>query len=262
MRSSPDFLFEEAKRRISRAKRVLAIVAGKGGVGKSLVSTCLALALAERDKKVGLLDLDVHGSSIPLLMGFKGKVRAGKRGFRPINRFGIEIMSIGLFTKESPVPVKGEDKMELITNLVALTNWRNPDYLIIDLPPGTGEEVLWTIRTIKDLKSTGALIVTTPSMLSYSVVKKNLKLLIEEGIRVLGLVENMSYFTYKGRKIRPFGSELGEKLAKEFGLSLLARIPIEPRIERALAEKTPLHKASREFGEIFSKLAEKIDHIM
>jgi len=258
----PDIFLEEAKRRLSRARNIVAVTAGKGGVGKSLVSLCLALTLAERGNSVGLLDLDIHGSSIPLMLGLKEEARADKKGFRPVRKYGINIMSIGLLTRDNPVLVKGEDKMDLITSLVALTNWDSLDYLVIDLPPGTGDETLWAIRVIKSLKSTGALIVTTPSILSYSVVRKSLKLLVDEGIRILGLIENMSFFKCGGEEIRPFGCGTGENLAREFKIRLLARLPIEPMVEKAIAEGYPPHFVSKELKDAFFGLAETIERFM
>jgi len=258
----PDVLFDEARRRLSRARNVVAVAAGKGGVGKSFVSTCLALSLAELGKKVGLLDLDVHGSSIPPILGLKEEVRAGKEGFRPVTRHGVEIMSIGLLTRDNPVLVRGEDKLDLISTLVALTDWNNLDYMVIDLPPGTGDETLWAIRVIKGLRSSGALVVTTPSILSYSVVKRSLRLLTDEGIRILGLVENMSFFRCKNEEVRPFGRGYGESLAKEFNTHLLACLPIEPMVEKAIAEGLPPHLASRELRDIFFRLAQNVDKLM
>ena len=262
MSEMSDILFEEARRRLSQVRNIIAVTAGKGGVGKSFVSTSLALALAERGKKVGLLDLDVHGSSVPLMLSLKEEVRAGREGFRPVRKYNIEIMSIGLLTKDSPVLIKGKDKMDLITSLVALTNWGELDYLVIDLPPGTGDEVLWVIRVIRNLRSAGALVVTIPSMLSRSVVRKSLRLLVDEGIRILGLVENMSYFKCGKEEIRPFGYGSGEDLAKEFKTRLLARLPIEPRVEKTMGEGYPPYLASNELKTNFSSLAAAVESLL
>lgn len=262
MKDVPDVLFEEARRKLSRASKVVAVTAGKGGVGKSFVSICLALALAEKGKKVGLLDLDIHGSSIPLALNLAREVRAGKEGFEPVKKYGIEIMSIGLLTGDAPVLIKGGDKMDLITTLVALTNWRVLDFLIIDLPPGTGDEVIWTIRVIKDLGSAGALVVTTPSLLAHSVVRRNLELLSNEKINILGLVENMSYFICGKEKVWPFGPGSGDVLAREFDTRLLIQLPIEPNVEKAISEGFPPHHASKELKNAFSILAETIEDLM
>ncbi len=262
MSDVPDVLSEEARRRLSRAKNVVVVTAGKGGVGKSIVSVCLALALAERGKKVGLLDLDIHGSSIPVALNLIREVRAGKEGFEPVKMLGIEIMSIGLLTRDAPVSVKGSDKMDLLTTLVALTNWGSLDYLIIDLPPGTGDEVVWTIRVIRSLRSAGALVVTTPSLLSHSVVKRNLNLLVDENIKILGLIENMSYFTCCNERISPFGAGSGEKLAREFSTQLLVQLPIEPNVEKAISDGLPPHQASEELKNAFSRLADAVVSLM
>ncbi len=252
---SEDLMFEESRRRISRASKLVLVASGKGGVGKSLISASLALSLGELGKKVGILDLDVHGPSIPNIFGVKGEVLATKFGLNPIRVSGVELMSIGLIVKDSPIPLKGEYKRSLISTLTALTNWSRLDYLIVDLPPGTGDETIWSIRILKGASKGGAIIVTLPSMLSTSVVRRAIQLLRGEGVKLLGIVENMSFFRCNDDIVRPFGS-LSDDLAED----LIARIPIEPSVEEAMLKGIPVNRASPEIHEVFLSLARKIDN--
>ncbi len=254
----PDVLFEEAGRRLSRADKIVLVGAGKGGVGKSLVSACLALGLADAGVKVGLLDLDVHGAVIPEILGVREMVRAGKEGLRPVEVHGIEVMSLGLLTGESPVPILGEFKRSLLSTMLALTNWGRMDYLLVDLPPGTGDEVISILRLIRRRPKAGALVVTTPSLASRAVVRRMLSLLRDEGIRTIGIVENMAYFRCGDQVVRPFGAGDVEALASEYGVKVLAKLPIEPAIEVAVREGRPLHRSSQEFESAVRGLVDSV----
>lgn len=253
-----DVFFEEGRRRISRADKIILVASGKGGVGKSLISACLALSLSDLGRKVGVLDLDVHGPSIPNLLNLRDEIRATKDGFNPAKVWGLEVMSLGLLTGDLPIPLRGEHKRSLISMLTALTNWGKLDYLVVDLPPGTGDETIWSIRSLRGFNRGGAILVTIPSILSLSVVKRTLKLLSEEGLRILGVVENMSHFKCGNDVVRPFGSIHLEEL----GVNILGRIPIDPSIEEAISKGEPPHKASFDIQRIFMELARVVERSM
>ncbi len=255
---APDVLQGEALRRLSRAERLLMVASGKGGVGKSLISMSLASTLSEMGRKVGLLDLDVHGPSIPQVFRSERLIRATKHGLEPLKIDGLELMSLGYIVRGSPVPLGGEDKMSLLKMMVALTNWSNLDYLVVDLPPGTGDEMLLAIRALKRHPRSGAVLVTLPSMLSLSVVRRALDLLRGEGVSVLGIVENMAYIRCGGEAVRPFGSLDYASL----GVNVLGSLPLDPAVEEAIASGKPPHKASREVMEAISAVASRIEVMM
>ncbi len=255
---APDVLQDEALRRLSRAERLLMVASGKGGVGKSLISISLASTLSERGRKVGLLDLDVHGPSIPQVFRSERLIRATKHGLEPLKIDGLELMSLGYIVRGSPVPLGGEDKMSLLKMMVALTNWSNLDYLVVDLPPGTGDEMLLAIRALKRHPRSGAVLVTLPSKLSLSVVRRALDLLRDEGVRVLGIVENMAHIRCGGDTVRPFGSLDYASL----GVNVLGNLPLDPAVEEAIASGKPPHKASREVMEAISAVASRIEVMM
>ncbi len=253
-----DPLFDRGRKNLSRIRRIIAVAAGKGGVGKSVVSASLALTLSERGRNVGLLDLDVHGPSIPDILHAKGELVATKEGLKPLSVHGIKVMSTGLLIGDNPLPTKGEDKRMLISFLVGLTNWGDLDYLVMDLPPGTGDETIWVLRALRGLKNAGVLVVTTPSVLALSVVKRLLNMLKDEKVRIIGLVENMAYFNCEGKEYRPFGS-FSEELVREFGLKMMASLPIDPSLEQAIYGGRPPHESSEELKSAFYRLCEAIE---
>ncbi|MCD6473465.1 MAG: ATP-binding protein [Thermoplasmata archaeon] len=172
--------------RLKNVKRVIAVSSGKGGVGKSMVSTTVALALAKK-YRVGLLDLDFYGPSTHLILNANEKP-VEKNGILPPTIANIKFMSIVYFTEENPAPLKGKDIINAIIELLAITIWDELDFLIIDMPPGMGEEVM---AIIKFMKNAEFIVVTTPSILSWETVKKLLIFLKENKCNVLGVIENM-----------------------------------------------------------------------
>ncbi|RLG40668.1 MAG: hypothetical protein DRO01_03780, partial [Thermoproteota archaeon] len=254
-----DPMLHEAKTRLSRADRVVAISAGKGGVGKSFITAAMALTLAEKGRRVGVLDLDVHGPTLPKILGANGQITAWKGGLRPLRSGDIELMSVGFMIGEEPLPSSGGEKMSLISTMVALTDWGDLDYLLIDVPPGTGEETTWLLRALRGLGHAGALVVTTPSLLAESVVRRLLKLLRDEKVRILGLVENLSYFMCGGELVRPFGEGAAERLSREFAVPVLARLPIDPSIEEAILSKNFYQSLSEGVRSAISELVEAVE---
>ncbi len=215
-------------------KNTIAVASGKGGVGKSTVAVNLAVALAKEGASVGLIDADIYGPSIPLMLGIneKPKVFQSKQSMRilPLSNYGIKVMSIGLLVDDNaPVIWRGPMASGAIKQFMTDVEWGELDYLIFDLPPGTGDIQLTLVQTIP---LTGAVIVTTPQEVSLIDARKALKMFSRVNVPVLGIVENMSYFIAPdtGKKYDIFGSGGGSKIAAELEAPFLGGIPIDPRI--------------------------------
>ncbi len=215
-------------------KNTIAIASGKGGVGKSTVAVNLAVALAKDGAKVGLLDADIYGPSIPLMLGITGKPKiyqdANSSKMLPLENFGIKLMSIGfLVDEDAPVIWRGPMASGAIKQFMSDVNWGELDYLIYDLPPGTGDIQLTLVQTIP---LTGAVIVTTPQDVALIDARKGLKMFERVNVPVLGIVENMSYFIAPdtGNRYDIFGYGGGKKLSEEAKVPFLGEIPINPKI--------------------------------
>lgn len=217
-------------------KNIIAVVSGKGGVGKSTVSANLALALATNGARVGLMDADIYGPSAPIMFGVRGerpmmkKLPDSDKGvIVPMERFGIKIMSIGLLIDEKNAVVwRGPMASSAIRQFVTDVDWGELDYLVIDMPPGTGDIHLTLMQLVP---VTGVVVVTTPQEVALADAKKGIAMFGQSQINVpiIGLVENMSYFTpaeLPGNKYYIFGKEGGKKLAEEYDLPFLGQIPL------------------------------------
>ncbi len=263
---------EQEQRIAENMKRIrykIAVLSGKGGVGKSFVTASLAFALANMGRRVGVLDVDIHGPSIPKMMGVEGQQPEAKAPDRivPVTApLGVKVMSIALMLPDARTPViwRGPVKTSFIRELLAYTDWGELDYLLVDLPPGTGDEQLTVVQLVRNL--TGVIVVTIPSQVSKYVVVKAISFAEKLGTRVLGIVENMSYFVCPdGSRHYIFGQGVGEELAREYGVPLLARIPLDPRISRAADEgvpfflKYPDSPAAREILELARRLASSVE---
>ena len=176
------------EKRLKSIKRIISVASGKGGVGKSLVASTLALNLVEKGHKVGLLDLDLYGPSSHIILGVKDVFPEEEKGIIPPKIHGIEFMSIVYFSEDKPSAFRGIDITNIIIELLAITQWGTLDYLVIDMPPGIGDETLDVIRFIKKSEF---LVVTTPSKVAMGAVSKLLKILKELKIPVIGVLENM-----------------------------------------------------------------------
>jgi ATP-binding protein involved in chromosome partitioning len=207
---------------------VVAVASGKGGVGKSTVAVNLALALAQRGQRVGLLDADIYGPSVPMMMGVPGTVDQATTPL-PLERYGIRLMSIGLLVPtEKAVIWRGPMVDRALRQFLTQLDWGTLDHLVIDLPPGTGDAQL-TLTQHAPL--TGAVIVTTPQDVSLIDARKGLEMFREVRVPVLGIVENMSYFVgADGRRYEIFRHGGGRKLAEAAGVPFLGEIPIDPRV--------------------------------
>ena len=225
---------QDGKTILSGVKNIIAVVSGKGGVGKSTVSANLALALSQGGAKVGLMDADIYGPSQHIMFGVRGerplmKDDGGKGMILPIEKFGIKMMSIGLLIDEKQAVVwRGPMASSAIRQFVSDVDWGELDYLVIDMPPGTGDIHLTIVQTVP---VTGVIVVTTPQTVALADAKKGIAMFGQAQLKVpvIGLVENMSYFTpaeLPDNKYYLFGKDGGKNLASDFDIPFLGQIPI------------------------------------
>ena len=254
---------QKLKDRMGKIKHKIAVISGKGGVGKSTVTVNLAVAFLLNGYKVGILDADIHGPSVPRLLGLEGQlVKTGPPGAFPVNGpFGLKVMSIDFFLpEEAPTIWRGPLKMRAIRQFLSDIVWGELDFLFIDLPPGTGDEPLSIAQLLPDID--GVVIVTMPTGLSSSVVKKAITFAERLNMRVLGVVENMSGFVcpHCGTKTEIFESGGGEKLANEMGVLFLGSIPIDPKIGVDSDKGVPFIMAQKNSAatKAFMEIVEKI----
>lgn len=206
--------------RLRSVSRIAVFCSGKGGVGKTLLSSLTALIAARRGMRVGLLDLDFNGPSTHVVLGARGAAPLEDRGLVPPEVAGVRLMSLALFAGDAPLPLRGSDATDALLELLAVTRWGELDLLVVDAPPGTGDELLDALRF---LRRGEAIVVTTPSKLSLSVVARLVRLLKEVDAPILGLVENM-------------GRGEAERAAAEWGVKYLGWVPHDPAIEDALGD--------------------------
>jgi len=225
-------------------KNTIAVASGKGGVGKSTVAVNLAVALAKDGASVGLIDADIYGPSIPLMLGVnkKPQVRQDGNGVKliPLDVYGIKFISIGLLVDDkAPIIWRGPMASGAIKQFMSDVDWGELDYLVFDMPPGTGDIQLTLVQTIP---LTGAVIVTTPQEVSLIDARKALKMFERVNVPVLGIVENMSYFIAPdtGNRYDIFGSGGGVKISKELGTVFLGGIPIDSRIREGGDKGVPI----------------------
>lgn len=231
---------EELKERLaiqdnlSRVKHKIIVLSGKGGVGKSTVATNIAVALSSRGQEVGLMDVDIHGPSIPKMLGLEGRpLRESEEGLLPIDYSdNLKVISIGFILRDQKDAViwRGPLKHSLIRQFLRDVRWGDLDYLIVDSPPGTGDEPLSVIQLLED--ADGAVVVTTPQDVALTDVRRAITFCHQVNLPIIGVVENMSGFVcpYCGKTVDIFKSGGGEKMASEMGVPFLGRIPLEPKI--------------------------------
>lgn len=221
-------------------KNTLAIASGKGGVGKSTVAVNLAVSLALDGAKVGLIDADVYGPSAPLMFGINGRPKVVDNKLIPIEKYGVKIMSIGFLVDTMQAVIwRGPMASGAVKQFMGDVTWGELDYLVFDLPPGTGDIQLTLVQTIP---LTGAVIVTTPQDVALADARKGLVMFNKVNVPVLGIVENMSYFvcTHCGQRENIFDSGGGSKTAAELGVPFLGEIPIETKIRIGGDRGTPI----------------------
>jgi ATP-binding protein involved in chromosome partitioning len=248
-------------------KNIIAVASGKGGVGKSTVGVNLALSLSQTGAKVGLIDADIYGPSIPIMFGLEGaKPKSievdGKIRIQPIEKYGIKLLSIGFFTDPNqPVPWRGPMVSTAVKQLFNDADWGELDYLVVDLPPGTGDIHITVTQTFP---VTGAVIVTTPQNVALADAKKGIGMFMMNAINVpiLGIVENMSYFTpaeLPENKYYIFGQGGGKRLAEQLNVPFLSEIPLVKSISDSGDSGKPIVLDSEGImKQAFSEMAKKI----
>ncbi len=250
------------KNPIKGTKFTIAISSAKGGVGKSTFATNFALALKKVGCKVGLLDADIYGPSIPQMMGINEKPKSDGEKLEPINKYDIQCMSIGFLTdQQTPMIWRGPMVTSAIRTFTQKVNWKDLDFIIVDMPPGTGDTQL---TFAQEIKMDAAIIVSTPQEVALLDVKRGIKMFDKLGVKILGLISNMSYFKGDdGKKYMLFGEGGVENTSKEFEKKFLGEIPIIPEVGKCGDEGKPIVEAypDNEISKIYLILANKIKSI-
>lgn len=218
--------------RLKPINRIIAVSSGKGGVGKSLIATTLALELAKKGCKTGLFDLDFTSPTTHIILGAPNLQPTEDKGLIPPKINDLEYMSLIYYTTDKPAPLRGEDTSNILIEMLAVTRWSKLDYLIIDMPPGIGDAVLDLIRLVKNIEF---LIVTTPSRLAFETVRKLANLLQDLKVPIIGIVENMK-MTKENSNIR--------LQTEKLGLPFLGEIPFDPKVEQAIGKPTALRETA------------------
>jgi ATP-binding protein involved in chromosome partitioning len=259
----PELGEKTGRMRLDGTRWVIAVASGKGGVGKSTVAANLAVALARLGHKVGLLDADIYGPSVPMMFGTGGERprSAGGQSFYPVEKYGVKLISIGFFLNDkAPVIWRGPMVMGAVRQFLKDTLWGTQDFLVVDLPPGTGDAQL---TLAQEVALDGAVIVTTPQEVALADALRAVRMLRQVHCPLLGVVENMSYFVCPdcGEHDEPFGAGGGEKMARGEGIDLLARVPIFGEIRESGDRGMPLtlalpdHPASHAFMDLARRVA-------
>ena len=250
------------KNPIIGTKFTIAISSAKGGVGKSTFATNLALALKKIGCKVGLLDADIYGPSIPKMFNINEKPKSDGQKLEPITKYDIQCMSIGfLADQQTPMIWRGPMVTSAIKTFTQKVNWKNLDFIIVDMPPGTGDTQL---TFSQEIKMDGAIIVSTPQEVALLDVRRGIKMFDKLGVKILGLVDNMSFFIGDdGKKYKIFGEGGVKKTAEEFQKDFLGEIPINPEVGRNGDEGKPIVEANQEheISKIYLEFANKIKSI-
>ncbi len=244
---------------IPGTKFTIAISSAKGGVGKSTFATNLSLALNKQGCKVGLLDADIYGPSLPKLFSINEKPQSDGKNLKPIKKYNIQCMSIGFLTEEqTPMIWRGPMVTSAIRTFTQKVSWENLDILIVDMPPGTGDTQL---TFSQEIKIDGAIIISTPQEIALQDVKRGIKMFDKLGVKIIGLVDNMSHFKGDdGKKYPIFGEGGVKKTADEFKKNFLGEIPLNPEVGKFgdLGKPIVEHEPDHEISKIYLDLANKI----
>jgi len=250
------------KNPILGTKFTIAISSAKGGVGKSTFATNLALALKKIECKVGLLDADIYGPSIPKMFGIDEKPKSDGQKLEPITKYDIQCMSIGfLADQQTPMIWRGPMVTSAIKTFTQKVSWKDLDFIIVDMPPGTGDTQL---TFSQEIKMDGAIIVSTPQEVALLDVKRGIKMFDKLGVKIIGLIDNMSHFIGDdGKKYSIFGKGGVKRTADEFNKDFLGEIPIHPEVGKMGDVGKPIveSNSNHEISKIYLKIANKIKSI-
>jgi hydrogenase maturation protease len=247
-------------RELNQIQDIVAVMSGKGGVGKSLVAGLLATAFAQEGKPVGILDADITGPSIPKMFGLNAHPSGSETGILPLlTRSGIEVMSMNLLlpSEDEAVIWRGPLMAKAVTQFWEEVLWGKLDYLVIDLPPGTGDAPLTVMQVVP---LSGVIAVFTPQDLTEMIVKKAVKMAQKMNVRILGVIENMSYLLLPetGKKMEIFGKSKGEEMAEASDAPLLGRLPIDPELAKLCDEGEIERYRSDALSEIFANVVKSL----
>ena len=247
------------KNPIKGTKFTIMVSSAKGGVGKSTFAINLTFALQKKGKKVGLLDADIHGPSLPKMIGLNDKPKTDGKFLFPLEKYGAQFMSLGFLVDEkTPMIWRGPMVISAIKTLTEKIAWKDLDFLIVDMPPGTGDTQL---TFAQDVKIDGAIIVSTPQELALMDVQRGIQMFDKTKIKIVGLVDNMSFFkTDDGKKHNIFGEGGVEKTAKEFKKNFLGKIPISTKLRESADLGLPLiyKEPDDEISKVFLEIADKV----
>ena len=256
--------YSTGKQAISGVKNIIAVGSGKGGVGKTTVTVNLAVALAQSGAKVGLMDSDVYGPNVPLMMGIAGQPRAINNRIQPLSNYDVRVMSMGFLTGEdTPVIWRGPMLHNVITQFVRQVDWGELDYLLIDLPPGTGDVQLTLVQTVPLM---GAIVVSTPQDVALQDARKAIMMFRQVRVEVLGIVENMSYFQCPkcGEKTDIFSHGGGAATAAQYEVPFLGEVPLDVAIRQGgdsgkpIVMENPDSPVAKAFSEIAGRVAVQV----
>lgn len=262
-----DIKVKEETTALSKVKHIIAVVSGKGGVGKSTVAANLAVALARANQRVGLIDADIYGPSVPMMFGVEDErpvcyEKDGKTVMLPVEKYGLKLLSIGFFVDtDRPLIWRGPMATSALNQLMNDTLWGELDWMVVDMPPGTGDIQL---TLAQQYKVSGAVIVTTPQKVAFADVLRAAMMFREEALQIpiYGLVENMAYFTPSDmpeKKYYIFGKETGKQFAEQLDVPLLGQIPIVEKIAESGDNGTPLAlDAESPVTKAFDRIAQSI----
>jgi ATP-binding protein involved in chromosome partitioning len=242
-------------------KNIVAVASGKGGVGKSTTAVNLALALAAEGASVGLLDADIYGPSVPMMMGVEGRPEsADGKTMDPLENYGVQVMSIGFLVAQDEAMIwRGPMATQALEQLLRQTNWKDLDYLIVDMPPGTGDIQLTLSQRVP---MTGAVVVTTPQDIALLDAKKGIKMFEKVGVPSLGIVENMAVHvcSHCGHVEHIFGADGGKKMAAEYGMDYLGALPLDMqiRLQADSGKPTVVSDPDSEVAGLYKAVARKV----
>ena len=246
---------------LPKVKNIVAVASGKGGVGKSTTAVNLALALAAEGAHVGLLDADIYGPSIPMMMGISGRPESEDgQTMEPMENYGVQVMSIGFLVAQDEAMIwRGPMATQALEQLLRQTNWQDLDYLIVDMPPGTGDIQLTLSQRVP---MTGAVVVTTPQDIALLDAKKGIKMFEKVGVPILGIVENMAVHVCSncGHVEHIFGADGGKKMAAEYGMDYLGALPLnmQIRLQADSGKPTVVSDPDSEVAGLYKAMARKV----